>query len=53
VILDSPLLQPKLYGSMLLCTVIGAIAIAFGLYCIPDPKEKAKKNEIEQEMTEK
>jgi MFS family permease len=40
VIRDSPLLQPKPYGSMFLFTVICAIAIAFGLYFIPDPKKK-------------
>jgi MFS family permease len=40
VIRDSPLLQPKPYGSMFLFTGICVIAIAFGLYFIPDPKPK-------------
>jgi MFS family permease len=40
VIRDSPLLKPAPYGSMFLFTGICAIAIAFGLYFIPEPKKK-------------
>jgi MFS family permease len=50
VIRDSSLLQPKPYGSMFLFTGICAIAIAFGLYFIPDPKERqdAIQDEVEK-----